>query len=96
MLIESTIPENVLMFKWKLPFFYVATRPICYINQTKDYVDLVFWNAAHFTKFTELMVKDKRKRMKSLRYKKIEEINETVLIEILKQAYFYKDHKFLG
>lgn len=96
MLIKSTIPEIELMFKWKLPFFCIANRPICYINQTKDYVDLVFWNAAHFTKFTELMVKDNRKRMRSLRYKAIEDIDEMVLIEILKQGFHFKDHKFLS
>ena len=74
MLIEVTVPDSELLFKWHLPFFYVDKRPICYINQTKGYVDLVFWNAARFTKHTELLVTDKRKRMKSLRYTTLDEI----------------------
>lgn len=95
MLVESTIPTAELMFKWKMPFYYVEQRPICYINQTKDYVDVVFWNAARFTKYTELLVADKRIRMKSLRYRAIEEIDAVVLTELLKQAYHFREYKFL-
>lgn len=95
MLIELTVPDSALLFKWQMPFFYVDKRPICYINQTKDYVDVVFWNAARFTIFTELLVTDKRKRMNSLCYKALNEIDDVVLIEILKQAYHFRAFKFL-
>lgn len=95
LLVEVTIPDSELLFKWHLPFFYVDKRPICYINQTKGYVDLVFWNAARFTKFTELLVIDKRKRMKSLRYTTLNAIDDVVVIEMLKQAYHYREFKFL-
>ncbi len=95
MLVESTIPSAELLFKWKMPFYYAEQRAICYINQTKNYVDVVFWNAARFTKFQELLVTDNRKRMKSLRYKTIEDIDEVVLIELLKQAYLFREFKFL-
>lgn len=95
MLVEVTIPDGALLFKWHMPFFYVDKRPICYINQTKDYVDVVFWNAERFTEFTEFLVSDKRKRMKSLRYKSLDDIDDTVLVEILKQAYHFRAYKFL-
>lgn len=95
LLIEVTVPDSELLFKWHMPFFYVDNRPICYINQTKDYVDIVFWNAARFTKYTEFLVTDKRKRMKSLRYKSLDEIDDVIVIEILKQAYHYRGFKFL-
>lgn len=94
LLIEVTVPNSELLFKWRMPFFYVDKRPICYINQTKDYVDVVFWNAAHFTEFTEFLVTDKRKRMKSLRYKSLEDINDLIVMEMLKQAYHFRDFKF--
>jgi len=96
MLIEVTVPNTELLFKWSLPFFYVDQRPICYINQTKGYVDLVFWNAAHFTTLTELLVTDKRKRMKSLRYKSLDEIDDVVVIKMVEQAYHFRNEKFLS
>ncbi|MBA6152789.1 DUF1801 domain-containing protein [Gelidibacter maritimus] len=95
MLIEVSMPGCELLYKWQMPFFYVENRPICYINQTKDYVDLVFWNAARFTEFTEFLVTDKRKRMKSLRYSTLDEVDDVIVIEMLKQAYRFREFKFL-
>lgn len=69
--IEHTIPDADLLFKWKVPFYYVGKRPLCYIHRPvkKDYVDVGFWNAAHLSILQEHMTKDGRKMMKSLRYK---------------------------
>ena len=57
-------------------------------------MDLGFWNAAHLTVNLEYLTTAKRKTMKSLRYKNLEEIDETILIEILNDAYTVKDKKF--
>lgn len=92
--IQQVMPEANLLYKWHLPFFYVGTRPICYLNQSKDYVDLVFWNGAHFTVHVENLTLADRKRMKSLRYKSLEEIDENVLKAILDEAYKIRDKKF--
>lgn len=94
MVVEKTIPDAELKFKWRVPFYYVDNRPICYLNQTKDYVDLGFWNAAHLTVNLEYMTTAGRKMMKSLRYKYLEEINDQILIEILQNAYNIRDKKF--
>lgn len=40
------------------------------------------------------MTKDGRKIMKSRRYKSLEDINDKVLIDMLKDAYKVKDKKF--
>ena len=64
------------------------------MNQSKDYVDLGFWSAAHLTVHLEHMVTEKRKVMKSLRYKTLEEINTQILIAILQDAYAVRDKKF--
>lgn len=93
-IIEHTILEADLKFKWKVPFYYVDSHPICYLNQTKDYVDVGFWNAAHLTKNLEHMTTAGRKMMKSLRYKKLEDINDAILMEIVKEAYEIRDKKF--
>ncbi len=94
--IERTIPEAQLKFKWKLPCYYVDDSPFCYMNVSvkKGYVDLGFWRSAHLTKHVDKMTIDGRKLIKSLRYTSLEAIDETVLVEILQEAYVVKDKKF--
>jgi hypothetical protein len=94
LVIENTIVGVDLKYKYKIPFYYIDGRPFCYLNQSKDYVDLGFWNAAHLTVHRELMVKKGRKMMRSLRYKRLEDINDTVLVEVLQDAFDVKDKKF--
>lgn len=96
--IESVIPEVDMKYKWSVPCFYAGKQPICYLNvpKNKDYVDVAFWNSAHLTKHVELMVSRDRKVVKSLRYSSLEEIDDTVLTEVLEESYalrakgFYK------
>jgi hypothetical protein len=42
LIIENTIPSLDLKFKCKIPFYNLEERPFCYLNQSKDYVDLGF------------------------------------------------------
>ena len=93
-IIEHFVSNVELKFKYRIPFYYIEGRPFCYLNQTKNYVDVGFWNAAHLTKHVELMVKADRKVMRSLRYTSLEEINDTVLREVLQDAYQVRDKKF--
>jgi len=98
--IEVVVPEVDIKLKWGIPCFYNGKHPLCYLNapSKKDYVDLTFWNSAHLTKHIELMVSEKRKVVKSLRYTTLESIDETVLVEVLTEANqlkekgFYKRH----
>lgn len=92
--IEHTIMGIDLKFKYRIPFYYIDGRPFCYLNQSKDYVDLGFWNAAHLTVHTELMVTAGRKVMRSLRYRNLEEIDDSVLVEVLRDAYDLRNRKF--
>ncbi|MEL6917616.1 MAG: DUF1801 domain-containing protein [Bacteroidota bacterium] len=92
--IEHSIPQVDLKYKYKIPFYYINGRPFCYLNQSKDYVDLGFWNAAHLTVHLEHMTTAGRKIMRSLRYRSLEEINDTVLKAILQDAYQVSDKKF--
>jgi hypothetical protein len=80
-LIEHTLPETELLFKWRIPCYYLAKRPICYLNQTKDYVDVGFWHSAHLSKKWDMyLITENRKVVKSLRYKSLEDINDEVFI----------------
>jgi len=92
--IEITVPEVDLKYKYRIPFYYINGKPFCYLNQSKDYIDLGFWHAAHLSVRTELLHSAGRKVMKSLRYKSLEEIDNDILMEVLKDAYAVKDKKF--
>ncbi|WP_315969380.1 DUF1801 domain-containing protein [Psychroserpens burtonensis] len=95
LLIEHTLPESHLEYKWKLPCYYIEKRPICYLNQSKDYVDVGFWHSAHLTKYTEHMVSENRKVVKSLRYKSTAEIDDALFMNILKEVEKHKNKSFL-
>jgi len=86
--IEAVIPEIEIKFKWNIPCFYVGKSPICYLNvqQKKKYADIAFWNSAHLTKHLDKMIIENRKVVKSLRYTTLEEIDDAVLIAVLKEA----------
>ncbi len=92
--IERTIPEADLKYRYKIPFYYIKGRPYCYLNQARDYVDLGFWNAAHLTVHLEQMTTAGRKMMRSLRYRSLEEINDGILVAVLNDAYKVKDKRF--
>ena len=95
-IVENTLPEADLKYKYKIPFYYVDGTPCCYLNvpKNKAFVDVGFWNAAHLTVNLVYMTTAKRKVMKSLRYTSLEEINDTILIEVLRDAYAVRDKKF--
>ena len=94
LIIERTIPGVSLHYKYKIPFYYLDGKPFCYLNQSKNYVDVGFWMAAHMTIHQEHMTKKGRKKIKSLRYFTLEDIDENILMDVLKNAFEVKDQKF--
>lgn len=92
--IEHTVIGVDLKYKYRVPFYYINGKPFCYLNQSKDYVDLGIWNASHLTKHLAHLTTEKRKVIKSLRYKSLEEIDDTILNEVLQDAYSVKAKKF--
>lgn len=94
-LVEHTLPEAELLYKWRIPCYYFGKRPICYLNQSKDYVDVGIWHSAHLSKkWDDYLVVEKRKVVKSLRYKSLEDINDEVFISIMKELETLKDEGF--
>ncbi len=92
--IERLVPEVDLKFKYRIPFYYINGKPFCYLNQSKDYVDLGFWHAAHLSVHLEHLTTAGRKVMRSLRYRHLEDINDTILTEVLADAHRVHDEKF--
>ena len=95
-LIEGAFPEVDLKFKWRIPVYYIGDKPFCYLNAShkKGFVDVAFWASAHLTKYTEFLVTENRKVVKSLRYTKLEDVNEEVLLTILEEASQKKEKGF--
>ena len=95
-LIVTSFPEVDLLFKWKIPFYYLNDKPFCYLNPSKKkgYVDVAFWVSAHLTKYNEHLISENRKVVKSLRYRTIDDINEEVLLSVLEEAHQLKDKGF--
>ncbi|WP_299386728.1 DUF1801 domain-containing protein [uncultured Lacinutrix sp.] len=95
-IIEHTIPEAELKYKWNIPCYYVGKRPICYLNAShkNEFVDIAFWHSSYITKYTERLISENRKVVKSLRYKTLENVNDVVLISILKQVNSNKEPGF--
>jgi len=92
--IERTVPQVDLKFKYRIPFYYINGTPFCYLNQSKDYIDLGFWKGAHLKVHQEHLVTEGRKAIKSLRYNSLETIDDSILIGVLKEAYAVRDEKF--
>lgn len=93
-LIEHVFPDAELKYKWRIPCYYIGTRPICYLNQSKNYIDVGFWHSAHITKHTEHLVTENRKVVKSLRYNTLDDINDEILIRILEEVEKHKNKSF--
>lgn len=94
LIIEHTVPEAELLYKWSIPCYYLSKSPLCYLNQTKDYVDIGFWHSAYLQEFEHLMVSENRKIVKSLRYYSMEDINDELLVSILKEVKKHKGKSF--
>lgn len=95
-LIETNFPKVDLQFKWKIPFYYLDDKPFCYLNPSKKkgYVDVAFWVSAHLEKYNEYLVSKDRKVVKSLRYYKLQDINEEILLSVLEEAFRKKEKGF--
>lgn len=97
-LIETNFPDVELLLKWKIPFYYLNNKPFCYLNAShkKKYVDVAFYTNKDLDKFNELLVSEKRKVIKSLRYKSLNDINAEVLISVLEEAFQQTTKGFFG
>lgn len=87
-LVETTVPDIDLKYKYRLPFYYLNGKPFCYFNvsRKKGYVDVGFWSSAHLTVHQDKMVTEGRKVMKSLRYFTLDDLDADICIEVLQEA----------
>ncbi|WP_430412183.1 DUF1801 domain-containing protein [Kordia sp.] len=87
-LIEYTFPDIELKYKYRIPFYYLKGKPFCFFNAShkKKYVDIGIMKGQEIQIHTEYLITESRKKIASLRYETIEDINDNVLKEVLKKA----------
>lgn len=87
--IENTIPEVTLEYKWTVPYFYYKKKPLCYLNASHKhhFVDIGFAKGFQLKQNQQYLVADNgRNTVKSLRYYSLDEVDNEVLISVLKEA----------
>lgn len=88
LLIEHVIPEAELTYKYKIPFYYINGKPLCFIASSlkKHYVDVGFWKGNQIQIHTNYHVTENRKMIISLRYKTLEDIDDEIFTDVILEA----------
>ena len=87
--ILKTIPEVSERFSYNVPFYNIDKKPMLYLNVLKgtQHVDVAFVHGVVFEKdFPILKNHKKRKQVRSIQLKRIEELDEKQFVELLKVA----------
>lgn len=84
-IIEAVAPNAQLLYKWRIPFYYCNGIPLCFLNHSKDYVDLAFWHFEKMDQYTNYFVDTNRKSVRSLRYKSVDDIHDEVVVYVIQK-----------
>ena len=86
--IEATIPDISLKYKYKIPYYYLNGKPFCYFNAShkKGYVDIGFARGQQLKKYLHVMEGANRSIVTSMRYKSLEGIDIELLVAVIKAA----------
>ena len=84
-IIEAVAPDAELLYKWKIPFYYNNGIPLCFLNQSKDYVDFAFWHYDKMNRYVDQFIDANRKSIRSLRFKTVEDINDEIVVYVLQK-----------
>lgn len=88
-IIEREFPDAILLFKWKIPYYYLNQKPFCFINASHkgNYVDVAFNKGYELKTNLEVLNGKKRNTFKSLRYFSLHDIDIKILEEVLHEAF---------
>lgn len=86
--IEQEMNATELLFKWGIPYFYYQKKPFIYIapNKSKGFVDIGFAKGFQLKLHQDILVGEKRNTVKSLRYYKVDSVEDNVLREVIQEA----------
>jgi hypothetical protein len=85
---KREIPDLEMHFKWGMPYLYYKKRMFCYLisNSKKGFVDAGFARGFQLTGNQDCLVYEKRNTVKSLRYFNLEDIDNAVLEDVIREA----------
>ena len=87
--IVRTLPAIDEKFSYKIPFYHHNKKPMCYLNVLKNtnYVDIGFVQGIFLqVKYPQLKNDNKRKQVRSLQVKSLEDFDELQFVQLLKDA----------
>ena len=87
--VENTLPEVTLEYKWRIPYFYYKKKPLCYLNASHKhgFVDVGIAKGFQLKNNLKHLISDNgRNTIKSLRYFSLEEIDNQILIAVIEEA----------
>ena len=76
-------------YSYSVPFYHYRKKPFVYVNILKgqQFVDVAFVKGAQLeSNFPQLQNYNNRKYVRSLQYRSLEDIDELLLIEVLRAA----------
>lgn len=88
-LILNSLPEAEEKFSYKIPFYNCHKKPMIYLNilKGKDYVDVCFVQGILLEKNFPILKNDnKRKQVRSIQLKSLEDLDHENFIELLHEA----------
>jgi len=87
--ILNTLPEVEEKCSYKIPFYNCYNKPMVYLNilKGKDYVDVAFVQGILLEeKFPVLKNDNKRKQVRSIKLKTLEDLDQENFVELLHEA----------
>ncbi|MBN8642376.1 MAG: DUF1801 domain-containing protein [Flavobacteriales bacterium] len=86
--VEQELPDAELLLKWGVPYFYYKKKPFCYLapNKKRGFVDVGFAKGFQLKLHQDVLIDENRNTVKSLRYFKIDSVEDAVLREVIKEA----------
>lgn len=88
-IILNTLPEVEERYSYNIPFYNCHKKPMLYLNvlKGKDYVDIAFVQGVLLEKqFPVLKNDNKRKQVRSIQLKNLEDLNHDAFVELLQTA----------
>ncbi|WP_460189178.1 DUF1801 domain-containing protein [Urechidicola sp. KH5] len=87
--LKDTVPEVVEKYSFRLPFYHYKKKSLLYMNVLggTNYLDVAFLDGAILQKeYHQLKDFNKRKRVRSLQFHSLEDIDEQLLRSVIKAA----------
>ncbi|MGZ0014910.1 DUF1801 domain-containing protein [Yeosuana sp. AK3] len=88
-IILNTLPQVEERYSYKIPFYNMDKKPMLYLNvlKGKNYVDVAFVQGVLLEKQFPILKNDnKRKQVRSIQLKNIEDLDHNHFIELLLEA----------